>query len=46
MVSVPWEMTIPSKRSLFSKTLRAMSCHCSGVMLEESRQMMSFTVMS
>ena len=44
MVSVPWEITTPSKPSRASKTCRAMSRHSSGWILDESRWRISRTV--
>ena len=46
MVSVPWVITMPSYSVRLSNTWRAMVCHSSGWMLEESRWRMSCMVMS
>ncbi|CUP53634.1 Uncharacterised protein [Flavonifractor plautii] len=46
MVSVPWVITMPLYSIRFSKTWRAMVCHSSGWMLEESRWRISRIVMS
>ena len=41
MVSVPWVMTMPSYCSQEAATSRAMTCHSSGWILEESSARMS-----